>query len=167
MTPPLVVLTPSLTAVTSTASCRPPIASFGSTCTTWSALTLTSWLYFLKPCIVTSTRYWPGSTTGKTNSPFASVTTSRVKPVFTFVRVTVAPGRTAPLVSATVPRTSPTVFCAHAGALTTISSAGISTASHAARRPLLTSLMGPHSSSRDGLGRAGRRSDRPPRPQGK
>ena len=78
MTPPLVVFTPSVTAVTSTASWRPPTSSFGRIEAVCRALTLSIWLYLRKPWRVTSTRYEPGSTTGKTKSPFASVATSRV-----------------------------------------------------------------------------------------
>jgi hypothetical protein len=60
--------------------------------------------------------YRSAVTLGTTKSPLAFVTaTGRRVPRVSLMRVTVAPGMTAPLVSVTVPDTEPVVNCADAG----------------------------------------------------
>jgi hypothetical protein len=54
---------------------------------------------------------------GSTYAPFSLVTTLRVSPVSVWVTVTVTPGRTAPLSSATRPLSWAVDSCAHETAL--------------------------------------------------
>ena len=61
----------------------------------------------LNPDSSATTVYLPVGRDGAVYSPAASVTSVRVKPVLTFLSVTLAPGITAPLVSVTVPRSVP------------------------------------------------------------
>ncbi len=80
----------------------------------------------LNPSIVTSTVYVSGVTFGNAYVPFSPVTTgASLVPLVSLIKVTVAPGTTAPCASSTVPEMFPVVICAAAGAPST---ADISTA---------------------------------------
>src|SRR5207237_207024 len=62
------------------------------------------------------TLYWPGGNWSAANRPLTSVTRLRVRFVSTLRISTVTPGRTAPLLSVTVPSIAAVVICAAAGA---------------------------------------------------
>src|SRR5687767_3956936 len=72
-------------------------------------------MYFLKACPSTLSSYEPEASEEMAYSPCSPVSTLRDSPVAVFVRVTVRPGMTAPLISEMVPRTDPRCVCANTG----------------------------------------------------
>ena len=68
-----------------------------------------------KPCNSAVTLYRPIRTVMNSKLPFASVTRTMATPVSRFVRVTVAPGTTPPVLSLTVPTTVAVSNCANDG----------------------------------------------------
>src|SRR5206468_7499326 len=69
----------------------------------------------LNPAIETSTVYVPVGNSPNEYDPTPFVTVERLKPVFSFFTVTVAPGTTAPVLSVTVPRMLAVILWAKEG----------------------------------------------------
>src|SRR5436309_1100417 len=70
----------------------------------------------LNPAREASTVYAPVGTSPNEYDPAPFVTVERLKPVFSFLTVTVAPGTTAPVLSVTVPRRLAVILWAEDGA---------------------------------------------------
>src|SRR5438552_18295705 len=69
----------------------------------------------LNPARETSTVYGPVGNSPNEYDPDPFVIVERLKPVFSFLTVTVAPGTTAPVLSVTVPRMLAVILCAKDG----------------------------------------------------
>ena len=69
----------------------------------------------LNPVSDTSSVYVPVGNSANEYDPAPFETTERLKPVFSFFTVTVAPGTTAPVLSVTVPRMLAVILCAKDG----------------------------------------------------
>ncbi len=102
---PVVVCTRSVSAWTEMVSAMPPTSSAIVLSATRAdeVRTMPRCSWALNPCIVTVRSNVPASRSGKTNTPSAPVTDSRVRPVPVFLMATVTPGRTPPLESVTTP----------------------------------------------------------------
>jgi hypothetical protein len=98
------VFTKGASAVIETVSVTPPTSITGSTrALRFTSRKIPTWLNFLKPGALTSTRYVPKGRALKTYLPDSSATRVRVKLVSCCVTVISTPGTTAPVESVTVP----------------------------------------------------------------
>ena len=89
-----------------TSSRRPTSSTISSVTNCCVPIATPVWSNVLNPASVALSEYAPAGTAGKVNSPTSFVTVVREMFVASFVRTTVAPGRT-PLASLTAPRTPP------------------------------------------------------------